>query len=116
MRDLVIATGNQGKLVEIRAALEGLDFRILGAQDVPGGLPEESENAIVFTVNPLGEVVDARLERASGYVALDEHILSRARLIRFAALAPGLPQENQTVRLPVSFKFNGAVLSGAGQP
>ena len=77
----------------------------------PGNIPEESENAILFTVDPRGEVIDARLERTSGYVALDEHILSRARMIRFAALAPNSPQENQTVRLPVSFKFNGAVVS-----
>ena len=67
-------------------------------------------------MDPKGDVVDARLERTSGYVALDEHILSRARLIRFAALSPAVPQENQTVRLPVSFKFDGSVSSGGGQP
>jgi TonB family protein len=83
----------------------------------PGNIPEESENAILFTVDPKGTVIDARLERTSGYVALDEHILSRARMIRFAALPAAVPQENQTVRLPVSFKFNGAVVGpGAAAP
>jgi XTP/dITP diphosphohydrolase len=50
MRDLVIATGNPGKLLEIRAALEGLPFRILGAAEA-GGLPEVLEDGETLLAN-----------------------------------------------------------------
>lgn len=50
MRELVIATGNAGKLAEIRAALEGLPFKILGAADV-GGLPEVIEDGTTLLEN-----------------------------------------------------------------
>jgi XTP/dITP diphosphohydrolase len=50
VRDLLIATGNQGKLREIRAALEGLPYRVLGAQDV-GGLPEVVEDGETLLEN-----------------------------------------------------------------
>ena len=50
MRELVIATGNAGKLAEIRAALEGLPYKILGAEDV-GGLPEVIEDGETLLEN-----------------------------------------------------------------
>ena len=55
MRELLIATRNEGKMPEIRHALEGLPFTILDVNDVPAlsaVYPEESgktyeENAII---------------------------------------------------------------------
>ncbi len=106
-----IKAGTEDGIPGMREAAGGRGYTPIDLS-YPGNLPEESENAILFTVDPRGDVVEARLERTSGYVALDEHILSRARMIRFAALPGSSPQENQTIRLPVSFKFSGAVVSG----
>ena len=50
MRELVIATTNDGKLAEIRAALEGLPYKILGAAEV-GGLPEVVEDGTTLLEN-----------------------------------------------------------------
>jgi XTP/dITP diphosphohydrolase len=50
MRELVIATGNPGKLAEIRAFLEGLPYKVLGADDV-GGLPEVIEDGETLLSN-----------------------------------------------------------------
>lgn len=50
MRELVIATGNAGKLAEIKAALEGLPYKVLGASDV-GGLPEVIEDGETLLEN-----------------------------------------------------------------
>jgi TonB family protein len=104
-----VKAGTEDGIPGLKAAAGGRGYTPVDLS-YPGNIPEESENAILFTVDPRGEVIDARLERTSGYVALDEHILSRARMIRFAVLGPSVPQDNQTVRLPVSFKFNGEVV------
>lgn len=50
MRELLIATGNPGKLREIAAALEGLPFRVLAAADA-GGLPEVEEDGESLLAN-----------------------------------------------------------------
>jgi TonB family protein len=106
-----IKAGTEDGIPGLSAAAGGRGYTPVDLS-YPGSIPEESENAILFTVDPQGQVVDARLERTSGYAALDEHILGRARMIRFAPLPASVPQDMQTVRLPVSFKFNGSVLSG----
>ncbi len=104
--------GTEDGIPGLKAAAGGRGYTPVDLS-YPGNLPEETENAILFTVDPSGQVVEARLERTSGYLNLNEHILSRARMIRFAPLAPSAVQENQTVRLSVSFKFSGAVVSGS---
>ncbi|MES2201084.1 MAG: TonB family protein [candidate division FCPU426 bacterium] len=108
-----IKAGTEDGIPGLSAAAGGRGYTPIDLS-YPGGLPEESECTIIFTVNPRGEVVEVRLERTSGYLGLDEHILSRARQIAFAQLPSSVPQENQTVRLHVSFKYSGAAVSGPG--
>lgn len=50
MRELLIATGNPGKLREISAALEGLPYRVLAGPDI-GGLPEVEEDGETLLAN-----------------------------------------------------------------
>jgi XTP/dITP diphosphohydrolase len=68
MRDLLIATTNQGKLAEIRQALEGLDFRVLGSDEVPGGLPEVVEDGETLLENAQKKARSAA--KASGMLSL----------------------------------------------
>ncbi len=51
MRDLVLATHNKHKVEEIRLALRGLPYRVLGADDLPGGLPEVVEDGETLLQN-----------------------------------------------------------------
>ena len=67
MRELVIATTNQGKLAEIRAALEGLPFKVLGPGDV-GGLPEVIEDGETLLENAQKKARSAAA--ATGFLAL----------------------------------------------
>ena len=41
--ELLLATGNRGKVREMRAALAGLGVRVLDLSELPGPLPEEPE-------------------------------------------------------------------------
>ena len=50
MRDLVVATGNAGKLREIKAMLEGLPLRVLSPSEA-GGLPEVVEDGETLLAN-----------------------------------------------------------------
>ena len=52
MRELVIATQNQGKLREIRQLLEGLEFKVTSLADYPGH-PEIIEDGDSFAANAL---------------------------------------------------------------
>ena len=52
MRELVIATGNQGKLKEIRELLEGLPFKVTSLSDYPDH-PEIIEDGDSFKANAL---------------------------------------------------------------
>lgn len=68
MRELVIATGNQGKLTEIRLALQGLDFKILGANDLVAGLPDVIEDGTTLLENAQKKARSAA--KASGFLSL----------------------------------------------
>ena len=67
MRELVIATTNPGKLAEIKAALEGLPFKVLGAADV-GGLPEVIEDGETLLENAQKKAKSAAAH--TGFLAL----------------------------------------------
>jgi XTP/dITP diphosphohydrolase len=68
MRDLLIATRNAGKLREIRAALEGLPFRVLSEADLAVPLPAVEEDGETLLENAQKK---ARIcARASGLLAL----------------------------------------------
>lgn len=101
--------GTEDGIPGLSAAFGGRGFGIIDF-NFPGNLPEESEAELWITVNPAGEVVAVGLHKATGYMALDQHVLARARELRFARLAPGVAQENQTGRVPFSFKFSGEIL------
>jgi XTP/dITP diphosphohydrolase len=68
VRELVIATSNQGKLAEIRLALQGLDFKVLGADALPAGLPVVIEDGATLLENAQKKARSAA--KASGYLSL----------------------------------------------
>ena len=67
MRELVIATGNLGKLAEIREALQNLPYKVLSAADL-GGLPEVLEDGDTLLANAQKKARSAAL--ATGFLAL----------------------------------------------
>ena len=70
MRDLLVATRNPGKLVELRRLLdaEGIaGVRVLGLADVPE-FPEEPETGATFAENALAKARDAT--KATGLAAV----------------------------------------------
>jgi XTP/dITP diphosphohydrolase len=68
MRDLILATHNRHKVDEMRQALQGLPFRVLSADDLPGGLPEVEEDGITLLFNAQKKARSAA--QASGLLAL----------------------------------------------
>jgi XTP/dITP diphosphohydrolase len=66
MSKVVIATRNQGKLVELRRILDGLDVELCSAEDL--NLPEFEETGDSFMQNALGKARAAA--KASGLPAL----------------------------------------------
>ena len=70
-------------------------------------LPEESEVIVWVTVNARGEVVGAGIKKTSGYIELDNHVLTKAREIRFDPLPSVADQADQTGSIPFRFEFNG---------
>jgi XTP/dITP diphosphohydrolase len=70
MRDLLVATRNPGKLVELRRLLETehvAGVRVLGLADVPE-FPEEPETGATFAENALAKARDAT--KATGLAAV----------------------------------------------
>lgn len=67
MKELVIATGNQGKLAEIREALQGLPYKVLSAAEL-GGLPEVVEDGETLLANAQKKARSAA--KATGFLAL----------------------------------------------
>lgn len=60
MRELVVATRNQGKLKEIQAVLEGIVGVVRSADDFPG-FPETIEDGLTFQANALKKAREAML-------------------------------------------------------
>ncbi len=67
MRELLVATGNPGKLDEIRAFLKDLPYRVLSPSDV-GGLPEVIEDGDTLLANAKKKALSA--VTASGRLCL----------------------------------------------
>ena len=68
MRKLVLASGNKGKLVEIREVLGGLDIELVAQSEL--GIAEADETGTTFVENAL---IKARAaSRASGLPALGD--------------------------------------------
>ena len=53
IRNLLIATSNQGKVAEIASLLEGLNYRVIGFGDLPKPPPTVEETGVTFTENAL---------------------------------------------------------------
>ncbi|HGJ65985.1 TPA: XTP/dITP diphosphatase [bacterium] len=66
-KDLVLATRNKKKLIEIRELLEGLDFNVLSIDDFDG-IPEILEDADTFEGNATKKAVE--IFKATGKLAL----------------------------------------------
>jgi TonB family protein len=101
--------GSPDGLVGVSGAIGGRRF---AAPDLTysGNLPEESEVQINVVVTPQGEVIDARVEKSSGYAELNQYALGKAREFRFDPLAPAETQENKTGTLTIKFQYGGKVL------
>ncbi len=69
MRELIVATGNPGKLREIRALLEDLPLRITGLEDHPG-LPPIVEDGTTFRRNACKKA--STVARVTGGLVLGE--------------------------------------------
>lgn len=67
MRELLVASGNKGKVLEIGRALDGFVSRILSAADYPD-LPHVDEDGTTFEANARKKALSAAL--ASGIPAL----------------------------------------------
>jgi XTP/dITP diphosphohydrolase len=65
---LLFATGNPGKLRELRRLVEGLPVEVLSPDDLPRGLPEVEEDGDTFAANAAKKALSAA--RASGLCAV----------------------------------------------
>ncbi len=68
MRDLLLATKNEGKLREMRAALEGLPYRVVSETDLPAPLPPVAEDGETLLENAQRKA--RAYAKASGLLAL----------------------------------------------
>jgi len=68
VRELLIATHNRDKVVEIAKALEGLPFKVLSADDLPAGLPEVEEDGETLLANAQKKARSAA--KASGFLSV----------------------------------------------
>lgn len=68
MRDLLLATKNEGKLREMRAALEGLPYRVVSEADLSAPLPVVEESGETLLEN--AQLKARAYAKASGILAL----------------------------------------------
>lgn len=68
MRDLLLATKNEGKLREMRAALEGLPYRVVSEADLSSPLPVVEETGETLLEN--AQLKARAYAKASGILAL----------------------------------------------
>ncbi|HJV33587.1 XTP/dITP diphosphatase [Geomonas sp.] len=59
MKELIVATGNKGKLKEFRELLKGVVGTVLSPADLPGGLPEVEEDGATFEANAIKKALSA---------------------------------------------------------
>ncbi|MGH7442913.1 MAG: energy transducer TonB family protein [bacterium] len=99
--------GTENGGLEPSGAIAGRGYRI-GDYSYGKPLPEESEVVVLLTVDPKGEVLDARVKKTSGYPELDQHALAKARDIVFDPLSSDVPQDNKTGTVTFRFEYSGA--------
>ncbi|HLO27377.1 MAG TPA: XTP/dITP diphosphatase [Geobacteraceae bacterium] len=58
MKELLVATGNKGKFIEIQLLLQGVVERLYAATDFPG-LPVVSEDGLTFAENAVKKAISA---------------------------------------------------------
>lgn len=98
--------GTENGPLGLAGAIAGRGYRI-GDYSYDKPLPEESEVLVLVTVDPKGEVLQARISKTSGYPELDQHALAKSRDIVFDPLPPEAPQEDKTGTVSFRFEFNG---------
>jgi TonB family protein len=98
--------GAPGGAVGLQGAIAGRGYTPI---DVSYGkaLPEESEVVLLIRVNALGEVVEARVVKTSGFAELDQHASAKAREFRFDALPSGVPQVEVSGNMTFEFEYSG---------
>ncbi|HEY6874427.1 MAG TPA: XTP/dITP diphosphatase [Geobacteraceae bacterium] len=74
MRELLVATGNRGKLREIELLLHGTVGRILSPMDVPA-LPDVAEDGKIFAENALKKARSAAMATGRPVVADDSGLV-----------------------------------------
>jgi TonB family protein len=90
----------------LEGPIAGRGYRI-GDYSFGKPLPEESEVQLAVTVDPKGEVIEAKVKKTSGYPELDQHALSKAREIVFDPLPPLAAQDAVTGTVIFQFQYNG---------
>lgn len=98
--------GAPGGSVGLEGAIAGRGYRPVDVSYAKA-LPEESEVVLLITVSPLGEVVEARVVKTSGFPELDQHALAKAREFRFDALPSNVPQATVSGNMTFEFEYSG---------
>jgi XTP/dITP diphosphohydrolase len=128
--NLLIATSNKGKVVEIAALLEGLDCHVIGLDDLPQTPPPVEETGTSFVANALlkadyyhaasgvltladdsGLEVDALGGRPGVYSARygGEGLSSADQIALLLEEMKDLPEEKRTARFVCAVALVGAV-------
>lgn len=103
VKDLLIATGNAGKIAEIRSALDGLPYRILVPADLGTSLPEVEESGETLLEN--AQLKARSAAKASGLLSLADDTglevdaLDGAPGVRSARWSGGGPEANNRLLL-----------------
>ncbi len=77
MKELMVATRNRGKLLEIESVLAGVVEKVLCASDFPN-LPETNEDGTTFSENALKKAREAMLFTGLPTIADDSGLVVRA--------------------------------------
>jgi XTP/dITP diphosphohydrolase len=128
IRDLLVATSNKGKIVEIAEILAGLNWHLLSLDDLPNPLPPVEETATTFVGNALikaeyffaqtglvtladdsGLEVDALGGRPGVYSARygGEGISSTEQIAMLLGELSDVPEERRTARFVCSIAIAG---------
>jgi XTP/dITP diphosphohydrolase len=112
VQDLLIATGNAGKILEMRAALEGLPFRVVELSELPFAPAEIEERGETLLEN--AQLKARGYAKAGGMLALADDTglevdaLQGAPGVRSARWSGGGPEQNN-LKLLAELKALGEV-------
>jgi XTP/dITP diphosphohydrolase len=108
MKELIVATGNNGKLIEINELLKGYVATMLSLKDFPG-LPEIEEDGLTFTENAIKKAKLTSLATGKPVIADDSGLLVAALdgrpgvySARFASPGASDAQNNQKLLAELS--------------